>query len=305
MFLLILNQLLKMLFIMILAFICYRIKLINQEGNKNFSDLLLMVVNPCVILSVYQMDYDPEMVRSLLVAFAAAIIAHVIGILIAHFIIPEQNNPDYAVERFSAVYSNCGFIGIPLINSVLGSQGVFFLTAYMTVFNILCWTHGLSLLNGKFTAKRLKEGLLSPLLILTVVSLIMYLVQIRIPDTLLDAIEYVADMNTPLAMMIAGFSVAQSDFKKIFTNIRVYWVSLIKLIIIPLAVLLFLVLAGTDQEIAYTTLIAAACPTGATVSMMAIRYDKNYKYASEIFSVTTILCIITIPLIVLIAQFVL
>lgn len=305
MFILILNQLMKMLFIMILAFICYRLHIINQEGNKNFSNLLLMVVNPCLIITVFQTDYDRDLARSLIVAFAVAVVAHMICFFIAHFLVPEKNNPDFALERFGAAYSNCGFIGIPLINSVLGSKGVFILTAYMTVFNILTWTHGLILLNGRFSAKRLKEGLLAPIVVCTVIGVILFFLQIRIPSPLIDSMDYIADMNTPLAMMIAGFSVAQSDLKKMFLHVRIYWVCFLKLIIMPLAVLIFLAIFPMDRMVAYTTLVAAACPTATTLTMMSIRFKRNYTYASEIFSFSTVLSVITIPVITYIADLVL
>lgn len=303
MFILILNQLLKMLLIMILAFICYRLHIINQEGNKNMCNLLLMIVNPCLIITVFQTDYDPALVHGLLVAFAAAILAHVTGFLIAHFLIPEKGNPEFALERFGAAYSNCGFIGIPLINSVLGSKGVFFLTAYMTVFNILSWTHGLVLLNGKFSAKRLKEGLLAPIVICTVVGAILFFLQLRIPSSVLDSMNYIANMNTPLAMMIAGFSVAQADLKKIFSHIRICWVCLLKLFIMPLALLAFLAVLPIDEDVAYTTLVAAACPTATSLTMMAIRFERNYTYASEIFSLSTVLSVVTIPAVTYVAGF--
>lgn len=303
MFLLIFNQLIKMLFIMILAFICYKIKLVSQEGNKSCSNLLLMVVNPCLIITVYQIDYEEKLVHGLLISFACAVIAHGIAIVLAHFLIPEKNNRDYYIDRFAAVYSNCGFIGIPLINSVLGSEGVFYLTAYMTIFNLLTWTHGLSLIEGKFTLRQMKEGLLSPMIIATALAVLLFFLQIRIPSVLLDSMDYIANMNTPLAMMIAGFSVAQADFKKSFRNLHLYWVCFLKLFIIPLAVLLFLFAVKVDYAIAYTILIAAACPTGTTVTMMAIRYNKNYTHASEIFSFTTILSMLTIPAVTFIAGF--
>lgn len=303
MFLLIFNQLLKMLIILILAFICYKIKIVNQEGNKAFSNLLLMVVNPCLIITVYQTDYNAVLVQGLLIAFAAACFSHLIGILIARLLIRKESNPDYYLDRFGAVYSNCGFIGIPLIYSVLGNEGVFYLTAYMTVFNLFSWTHGLSLLKGRFTLKQLKEGLLSPMIIATLAAMILFFIQFKIPATILASMNYVADMNTPLAMMVAGFSVAQADLKKIFGNVRIYWVCFLKLFAMPLLVILFLYVTHISHDIAYTTLIAAACPTATTMTMMAIRYDKNYTYASEIFSVSTILSIITIPLVAFIAGF--
>ena len=116
---------------MILAFACYRLKIVSQEGNRSISNLLLMIVNPCLIITVYQTDYDARLVRGLLIAFAAAFAAHIIAILIARFLVPEKNNPNYYLDRFGSIYSNCGFIGIPLIYSVLGNEGVFYLTAYI------------------------------------------------------------------------------------------------------------------------------------------------------------------------------
>lgn len=303
MFILVLNQLIKMLFIMILAFICYRLHIINQEGNRNMSSLLLMIVNPCLIITVFQTDYDPGLVHGLLVAFAAAVLAHMFGFLIAHFLILEKENPEFSLERFGAAYSNCGFIGIPLINSILGSKGVFFLTAYMTIFNILSWTHGLVLLNGKFSAKRLKEGLLAPIVVCTIIGAILFFLQIRIPSVMLDSMNYIANMNTPLAMMIAGFSVAQADLKKIFSHIRIYWVCLLKLILMPLATLAFLAVLPIDRDVAYTTLVAAACPTATSLTMMAIRFERNYTYASEIFSLSTVFSVVTIPAVIYVAGF--
>lgn len=303
MFILIFNQLIKMLFILILAFICYRIKLVNQEGNRNLSNLLLMIVNPCLIITTYQTDYDARLVRGLLIAFGVALAAHFIGILIARIAIRQTGNPDYAIDRFSSVYSNCGFMGIPLIYSVLGSEGVFYLTAYLTVFNVLTWTHGLALLEGKFSFHRLREGLTAPMVVGTFIGALLFFLQLKLPEVLLHSMNYVADMNTPLAMMIAGISVAQADLKKIFTNFRIYWVSFLKLIVFPLAVLLFLVVFRIEYNIAYTVLIAAACPTATTLTMMAIRFQKNYTYASEIFAFTTVLSIVTIPLIAFIAGF--
>lgn len=305
MFQLIFVQLLKMLIIMIIGYACYKLKVVNQEGNKAVSNLLLMIVNPCLIITVYQTDYNASLVKGLLIAFAAACVSHIIAIIIARLLVPAKNNPDYYLDRFGSIYSNCGFIGIPLIHSVLGNSGVFYLTAYMTVFNLFSWTHGLSLLKGKCTAKQLKEGLLSPMFVATFLAVLLFFIRFRIPAAPLASMNYIADMNTPLAMMVAGFSVAQADLKGIFCNLHVYWVSLLKLLVIPVLIMLFLSVASIKHDVAYTTLIAAACPTATTITMMSIRYDRNYKYASEIFSFTTVLSMITIPFIIFLAGFLL
>ena len=294
MFLLIFNQLIKMFFIMILAFICYRIKLINQEGNRNFSNLLLMVVNPCLIITVYQTDYNPELAKGLCTAFILAFAAHFIAIPIAHFAFSSKSK-NFEIDRFAAVYSNCGFMGIPIVNSVLGSEAVFYLTAYMSTFNILVWTHGSTLLNGGFSKKNLKQGLTSPLFLATIAGIILFFTQIQLPPVINDSLDYIASMNTALAMLVAGLSVAQTDLKRIFTNLRIYKVCFIKLLVIPLAVLIFLSLIPVSETIVYPILIASACPAATTATMMCILYEKDYTYSSEIISVSTILSMITIP----------
>lgn len=305
MFILIFNQLLKMLIILIIGILCIKVGIVSKEGTRTISNLLLLLVNPLLIITVYQTDYDPTLVKGLLFSFAAAFISQLLAILVSRVFLHGKNRPDSCIDQFAAIYSNCGFIGIPLINSVLGSEGVFYLTAYMTVFNILSWTHGLCLMKGRFDLKMLKEGLRTPMVIGTVIAMILFFAQIRIPNTIVASMNYIADMNTPLAMMVAGFSVANSDIKKICTNLQIYKDSLVKLIIVPLIVLIFLYLAPFDQTVAYTILIASACPTAATLTMMSIQFDKNAAYASEIFSFSTVLSVITIPFIMFIAGYVL
>lgn len=303
MFILIFEQLLKMFFIMLLAFICYKIKLVDQNGNRSISNLLLMVVNPLLIITVYQdTEYNPNMVRGLLLAFAAALAAHILGILISTFLIRPSSGPDCSIERFNSMYSNCGFIGIPLVNSVLGSSGVFFITAYMVVFNLFTWTHGIILMEKKCSLKNMKEGILSPMFLSTAAAVALFFLRVRMPSVVLDSMNYVADMNTPLAMMVAGFSVAQSDLGKMLRNLRIYFISFIKLILIPVLMIAVLKLMSLPSEVATTILIGAACPAATTGTMMAIRYKQNYTYSSELFAMTTVLSVITIPAVVLFAE---
>ena len=302
MFILIFEQLLKMFFIMVLAFVCYRIRLVDQNGNKTVSNLLLLVVNPILIITVYQTEYDPELVRGLLLAFAAAAATHILGIIISTLLIRPKVGADYCIERFNAMYSNCGFIGIPLIGSVLGDTGVFYLSAYMVMFNLFSWTHGVILMEKKFSLKNLREGLVSPMFIATLIAVLLFFLQLKIPSALLDSMNYIADMNTPLAMMVAGFSVAQADIGKMCRNLRLYYTSVIKLILIPLCTIPLLMLFHLPSEVSMTVLIAAACPSATTGTMMAIRYKQNYTYSSEIFSLTTVLAVLTMPVLVLIAE---
>ncbi len=302
MFILIFEQLLKMFFIMVLAFVCYKAGLVDQNGNRSVSNLLLLVINPILIITVYQTEYDPELVRGLLLAFAAAAATHILGIAVSTLMFRPGSGTNYCIERFNAMYSNCGFIGIPLIGSVLGDTGVFYLSAYMVMFNLFSWTHGVVLMGNSFSLKKLREGLVSPMFIATLAAVLLFFLQLKIPSVLLDSMEYIADMNTPLAMMVAGFSVAQTDLGKMCRNLRLYYTSAVKLIIFPLCTIPLLMLFRLPSTVSMTVLIAAACPSATTGTMMAIRYRQNYTYSSEIFSLTTVLAVVTMPVLVLIAE---
>ena len=302
MFTLIVGQLSIMFIIMIIGFVSYKTKLLNQAANKAFSTFLLIVVNPALIIYVYQMDFEMEMAILLLYAFGAAIASHMIGILVSTFMIRKKNNPEYGIERMSAVYSNCAFMGIPLINAAIGPEGVFFLTAYMAVFNLLTWTHGIGLLKGGFSIKYLKEGLLSPVFISTILAILLYVTGIRFPGLVVDSLGMIAMTITPLAMMIAGMSLAQADLRKVFAKSCVYKVAFLRLLLIPLLTLGLLALLNLDTNVTYTILIAAACPTATACVLMALRYEKNHILASELFASGTLLGVITIPFIVFVAD---
>ena len=305
MFILIFEQLVKMFFIMLLAILCYKIKLVNQEGNKTVSNLLLLVVNPLVIITTYQTDYKPELVRGLLISFGAAVLCHIVGIIVTTLLIRPKGSPDANIERYNSMYSNCGFVGIPLISSVLGSNGVFFLSAYIVVFNLFSWTHGVVLMEKKFSWENVRKGLRAPMVTATIIAVLLFFFRIRFPDVVLDSMNYVADMNTPLAMMVAGFSVAQTDILKMCTKLRVYFSCFLKLVLIPVIMIFLLKIIPLPRDVAMTALIACACPAATTGTMMAIRYRQNYTYSSEMFALSTILAVATIPLIVLLAETVL
>lgn len=149
MFAIITNQIFKMLLILLVGFACYRFHLVDQNGNKALANLLLMVVNPALAIMSLQTDYDARLVSGLATAYLLAFLTHIAAIFLTNLLIRKENNPDYSIERFCSMYSNCGFIGIPLVQSILGNEGVFYLTAYMITFNLFSWTHGIILMTGK------------------------------------------------------------------------------------------------------------------------------------------------------------
>jgi len=300
----VLNQIIVMFLIILIGIICFKTKLIDKETNKKLSSILLMLVNPLLIFVSYQRDFSNELLRGLLISLLLASITHIFGIIASYFLLRGKGK-DVPIERFSAIYSNCGFIGIPLINGIYGKEGVFYITAYLTIFNLLIWTHGVIMMIGKQDRKTMIKTLISPTIIAVLLGFVFFIAQIRIPNNLFQSFDYVASMNTPFAMIVAGVTIGQTNIRKIFSKVRIYLVAFIKLLLIP-AILLFIYSRfSIEKSVLTTAILAAACPTAATGTLFAIRYEKNALYASEIFAITTILSLVTIPIIMMLTEYIL
>jgi hypothetical protein len=277
--------------------------LITKEGNKTLSAVALYIVNPLLIFMSYQSEYSSELLHGLMWSFLLSGISFTVTILLSTFIISKKR-PDYTLERFSVVYSNCGFIGIPLIRGIYGDEGVLYLTAYITLFNILVWTHGLMTMKESRDMKSFVKALRSPSVIAVFVGLICYVTQLRLPDMISTSLEYISDMNTPLAMLIAGSAVSQTNFVQALKNPGLYLVAGLKLLALPMISFLILMLPGAPHIVLIVVTIASACPVATTGTMFAIQFDKNPERCSEFFAVTTLLSGLTLPAVTVAAEFI-
>lgn len=289
------EKIIEMFVILLGGVLAYQTGLIDKETTKKLSNLLLMLVSPLLIFQSYEMDFDIKLFYGLLMTLMASAVTFVCCIFLSNVIL-KGDEKDLPVEKTAVVYSNCAFIGIPLINGILGSEGVFYMTAYTTVFNILFWTHGVWLMDGGGKLKDVFKNLITPAIIAVMIGMLFFVFQLRLPTVLSEPVKAIANMNTPLAMIIAGANLAQGNIFKSLKNLRLYFISLLKLIIFPIAGIAILYIIHLDFKVAFTIFIAIACPAGATTIMFAERYDKNVHYATEIFMITTVLSQVTIPL---------
>ncbi len=297
------NQIAIMFLLIAVGFASYKANLIDKETNKKLSDLVLMLVNPIVIFISYQREFEVALLKGLLISLVLAVITHVIGIAAGYVLLRgNKQKAELAIERFAIVYSNCGFIGIPMAGGLFGSEGVFYITAYMTVFNLMVWTHGIILMTGKADAKSIFKAILSPSVIATISGFLLFTARIMLPGTIRDTLAYLGDMNTPLAMLVAGVTIARTDIRMLLGKLRIYYIGLLRLLVIPIAMLFLFHFFPIPRVVLLTQILAAACPTAATINLFALRYDKDYLYASEIFAVTTLLSMGSIPLVMFLAN---
>ncbi len=299
----VLFQVCIMLILIAVGFFAYKVKLVNEVGQKQLSNFLLYIVMPTVIINAYHKEFQAELLSGLLWSFALAVISHLIAIIASYLLFrKKEGDRQNAINRFAGIYSNCAFMALPLIQSLLGDTGVFYASAYITVFNLLSWTHGIFLMSGSATRKDIKKALLSPVVISVVVGLIIFFLQIPIPKLISTPIEYLSAINTPLAMVVAGIAIAQTNILSAFSDLKIYAVTAVRNLLIPLIMLLILRLLPLDDTVLLCNLIETACPTAAVCVMFATKYDLDAAYASKIMAMTTVLSVITIPIVVFLFQ---
>lgn len=303
----VLSKIFEMFIIFLCGFAVYKIRLIDAPCVSRMSDLLLMFISPLLIFESYQIDFDMALLHGLVWSILGSVVTYAVTILLSEVFF-RQSTGHAAIEKLATVYSNCGFIGIPLVNGVLGAEGVFYATAYNAVFNLMLWTHGVLVMNracGKssrlLSAENLKN-LFTPPILAVLFGILCFVCRLRLPELVREPLDMIADMNTPLAMLIAGANLAQSRFLESLRNVRIYLISAVKLLLFPLVSLLFLFLLPLNFNVAFTLFLCVACPTGAVSIMFADRYGQDAPYASELFVTTTVLSAVTVPLLSVLAE---
>ena len=292
------QQVFIMLVLIIVGFVLTKKNIISQTGSKNISDILLTIVTPSVLIRAYQIDFDMDIALDILMGFALSVLAHFIFIVVSHLIF--RGNKDIyrrKVMNFTSIYSNCGFMGIPLLAATLGDSGVVIGSTYLAAFNIITWTQGYYIYCQDFKLLSVKKLLKNPGVVGTCIALILFFAQVRLGGVIKDAIWYVADLNTPLAMILLGTYLARTELAKSLRNKDMYIVSFLRLLALPLLTLFVFKLIGVGYDMAICLMLPAACPCAAIAAMFAEKADMEPGLPSQIVSVTTIFSLATLPLV--------
>lgn len=302
------NQVFIMFLLILVGFFLYKIKMISDSTNRQLTSIVLYVVTPALIIKTYQMNYDAAQAKNMLLGFLLSSISIVAAILFSHILRYKSKKESLETERFGVIFTNCGFMAIPLMEALFGSIGVFYCNTYLTMFNLILWTYGIKLMNHKQEPKKkksIKESLkpfLTPTMISIVVGLMMYFFGIKLPSPFKKATDFIANMNTPLAMMVSGVYIAQSNLLAAIKKLRVYYVAIIKCFLLPVLIMSMFKLFPLDNMLLTTILISSSCPTAATTMLLASKFERDVETASNIFTMTTLMCIISLPIVIYFAQ---
>ncbi len=294
---LLLLQLLKMAIYVLAGYILYRRRVINKEGSRSLAGILLYLALPSVILRSYCLEWTDGLVQTVLLSMAVAAAALIVSMFFSKMVFHRL-----PIDEFGAAFSNAGFIGVPLVSGALGKEALVFTVGFIALLNVLQWTYGQGILTGD---RRISlKKLIHPIPVSFILGLLLMVTGIRINSTIYSCIDGFAEMNTPLAMTILGVYLAQTDMKEVFCRGRSYKVCIVRLVCIPiLTILILTVLPQQYLTMKQSLLIAASAPIGVNVAVYVERLNKEYVYAAQIVCLSTLLSVFTIPLLMILSNY--
>ncbi|MGI5966713.1 MULTISPECIES: AEC family transporter [Anaerotruncus] len=283
--------------------------ILNLAAAKNISDFVLIVITPMLMLQIILEDFAVEKFRELGIGMVVAAIFHLMAIGVTKLLIRPDPSGIHNLERFGAICSNAGFMGLPLMVAVLGPEGRVHSAAFLTVMTVYFWTHGLMLIKGDKGVSA-KEILTAPGIVGLAAGLAIFFLGIRLPEPAMHTIDYLASMNTPLPTIITGVFVADLDFKKAFTNLRAYWAVAVRLLVLPGVFILLLWLLRVPYwlpgggTIALAAVISCCCTCAANTVMMPVSYGGDVQHGASLVVMSMLGSLVTIPLVATVAEMV-
>ena len=293
-----------MLFILLaIGYLAGKVKILTHEGSKILTKVVLFITMPCMIISsVVNGNVEGTLGDAMffiLLTFLAFAIAHVVAIPICRAL--GGNKADHGMYSYVAAYGNVGFMGFPVAYAIFGAESVFYVALVNMPFVLLAFSIGILMVSSKgdrITLKFFGKLLLNPSIVAAVIAIVIFATGVNTPVVIGETVRVMGSMTTPASMLVIGASLAQIKVKDVFTDWRLYPVTVIKLAIIPALVWLVLRQIVTDDLILGVLVIVSAMPTAAAAAMLAMQYDGNERIASSGTFITTLLSCATVPLIV-------
>ena len=305
-FLTVAQQVLVLFILLFVGFICAKTKLVTEQGSKSLANIVLYFVTPCVIINAFQREYNPTMLIKLLISALCSAGILFFSILVAELIFRKHDENRGTIFKFATVFSNCGYMSLPLQQAVLGDDGVFYGATFVAMFNIFVWTYGLIIMKGR--SDKGEKGaflkiILNPGIIGTAIGIVLFLCSVELPTLISQPVTYMAALNSPLPMLVIGYYLANADLRKAFSDVWSYVAMGLRLVVLPLVTLFVLLLCNVKGSLLVSLIIATASPVAAITTMMSAKYSRDTELSVSLVSASTLLSLVTMPLVVGLSQY--
>lgn len=299
------TQVLILFLVAAVGFVCQKTGIYTEKASRLSTDLLFYIVAPAVIVrSFCAMEFNISALRGLGLAFLGGVILHLVGLAFSALLF-NNGDEDSCIYKYACAYGNVGYMALPLAQAVLGDEGVFYCSVIIVPFNILSFTHGVHIMSRKAGEKSfsVKKLIANPGVIGVALGLPLFLSGIKLPEVIYMPVSYLADLNTPLAMIMFGTYLASADWKTIFSDKRVFVTAGVKIVLVPLITIGILKLLGFNSVLLAACVLSAAAPTANNTVMFAAKYGRNTAAASKATALISIMSVITMPVMIALAQY--
>lgn len=288
------------------GFALVKLKMIKESGIPAFATLLMYVCQPCLTLYSFQkVEFSTDILIGMAIMFGLATGVMAVVMLAAYFILRRRYaDSRYRVANLAVAFGNYTFLGLPLIEAILpdyGAGAIYSSVLFMSM-SLLGWTVGCALLTGNPRACRPLKVIFNPATIALIVSLPLFLLDVKLPDVLGDAVTIVGRMSTPLCMLVVGMRLGASKLREVFTGGLQYAAAAIKQIAVPLFALLVVYFLPIDAEMKLTFFALNCTPVAAVVLTFAEIFGAGQQTAAKTVLVSTVSSVLTMPLMLLLAQ---
>lgn len=299
--LMVVQQILILFFLIAVGYVCGHFKIISGQTVPQLTNLMLVILTPAVVITAFQVSGSDLKAKNMLIAAVIALLTFAIGALVTWPIFRREPEERKNMLTFSAVFFNGGFFGLPLLRAVLGDLAVAYASIFVAVFNVVLWTYGVSLMDRREKGNGLKN-LLNPGVITVLIVLLLFALKITLPEIIQSPISSLSKVQSPLAMIIIGvqFYTYRKQFN--FKDPAVWKVSLIRDLVVPLLVLPFIYWLTKDSVLFFACAIMAATPTAANSILFATKYERDVNLAMQALMLSTIMVIITIPIVIALSR---
>ena len=292
-FLVVVGQVGTLFLLMGVGFLLTRLGKITAETRGQMSFLLLYAVAPCPVVETLQVELTHELLVLLGKAVLAFLVSYLIFIPVSRPMFPSRDADTRPVLQFGIIFANTGFMGFPLVEAVAGPDALIFAAVSTMVFNLLQWSYGVVLMGGKASPRSM---LVNPGTISIAIGLALLFSGLRLPGAVNNAVSFLADMNTPLAMVVIGSQMAHANLRETFRRHRLFEASCLRLVVLPAIVAVVLLPFGLDPLLYISVVILSAAPSAGVTSIFAERFGRNTVAGAQLVALSTLLSIITLPL---------
>lgn len=299
------SKIIELTLIVLMGYGLVKTKLLKSEDSKPLSIIGLYIISPAVMIEAFQIDYTPKILQGLMLSLGMAVFLHII-LIVTGSVLKRLLKLD-PIEHATAIYSNSGNLIIPIVMSLFGKEWVIYASCFIVVQTFLFWTHCRLIIVGKGNLS-LKVMVKNINMWSIFIGVVLFAFQIKLPAFINGTLSSVGVFIGPNAMLIAGMLIASIPLRTIFSSKRIYLVTALRLVLIPIFLLVIIKLCGfagwveNGETIAMISFLATTSPSAATVTQMALIFGNNAQKASAIYGVTTFLCVFTMPFVIALYQ---